>query len=75
MPTTKAAYWQNMKDKAAANVAKVSEQDMPETEYELKERIAHVMRHGNCHEKAEVLIEAMEYMISCLELKSHMYYD
>ena len=69
MPTTKTAYWQEMKDKAAANIAHVSEWSKPSDEQGIKDHLAHVMKYGNCHEKAEVIIEAIEYMTACHQLK------
>ena len=71
MPTTKAAYWQEMKDRAAANIAHVTEWGKPSDEDGVKAHLAHAMKFGNCHEKAEVLVEAMEYMVACHMLKSH----
>ena len=72
MPTTKAAYWQDMKDRAAANIAKVTEWSKPADEDGVKAHVAHVMRYGDCHDKAEVLVEAIEYMTACHMLKAHM---
>ena len=69
--TGSVAYWERMRDSAAANIEKVSEMDMPETEHEVKACVAHVMRHGTCRDKAEVLVEAMEFMTACHELKAH----
>lgn len=71
MPTTKAAYWQDMKDRAAANIARVSEWGKPSDEQSVKDHLAHVIRHGNCHEKAEVMVEAFEFMLACHMLKTH----
>ena len=71
MPTTRDAYWHEMKDKAAVNVSHVSEWSKPTDEEDLKKHIAHVMRHGSCDDKAEVLVEAAEFMIACHMLKGH----
>ena len=72
MPTTKAAYWQEMKDRAAENISKVTEWGKPADEHDLKDHVAHVMKLGSCHDKAEVLVEAIEYMTACHMLKAHM---
>lgn len=71
MPTTKAAYWQEMKEKAAANIAKVSEWLKPIDEEGVKEHVAHVMKLGSAKDKAEVLVEATEFMIACHMLKTY----
>lgn len=71
MPTTKSAYWQEMKERAAMNIAHVSEDHEPETENEVKELVADVLKHGTCKDAAEVIVEAIEYMVSCHMLKAH----
>ena len=69
MPTTKAAYWQDMMDRAAANIAMVSEWSKPSDEQSVKDHLAHVLRHGSAKDKAETIVEAIEYMIACHMLK------
>lgn len=71
MATNTHEYWQEMKDKAAANIAHVTKWNKPADEEGVKAHVAHVMKFGNCHEKAEVLVEAFEYMLSCHMLKAH----
>lgn len=71
MPTTKAAYWQEMKDKAAANISHVTEWSKPTDEEDLKKHVAYVMRKGGCHDKAEIVVEAAEFMLACHMLKAH----
>lgn len=71
MPTTKAAYWQEMKEKAAENISDVSEWIRPTDEEDLKKHVAHVLRHGGCQDKADVIVEAIEFMVSCHMLKAH----
>ena len=71
MPTTRSAYWQWMKDKAAENIAHVTEWEKPADEESLKKHVARVLSHGNSHEKAEVLVEAVEFMMACHMLNVH----
>ena len=71
MPNTKMEHWQEMKDKAAANIAHITEWAKPSDEDDLKKHVAHVLKHGNCHEAAEALVEAAEFMTACHMLKAH----
>lgn len=71
MPTTKAAYWQEMKDKAAERIAHVAEDHVPHDESEVKELLADVLKHGTCKDAAEAIVEAVEFMCSCHMLAAH----
>ena len=71
MPATKAAYWQEMKEKAAEAVAGIADDHTPETERELKELLADILKHGTCRDAADAIVEAVEFMLSCHMLKAH----
>lgn len=63
---TEHEYWKHMKSKAAEEIAEITEHPKPEDEGGVKHHLAMVMMHGDCDEKAEVLVEAMEWCISNL---------
>ena len=63
---TEHEYWKHMKAKAAEEIAKITEHPKPEDEGGVKHHLAMVMMHGDCDEKAEVLVEAMEWCFSNL---------
>lgn len=67
--TTDHAYWHEMMGKAAANIAKVSEDSEPASEKEVKELVADVLKHGSCKDAAEVIVEAVEFMTAWHMLK------
>lgn len=71
MPNTKTEYWQEMKEKAAENIAHVTEWGKPGDEHELKKHLAHVIDEGTPEEIAECIVEAVEHMTACHMLKSH----
>lgn len=75
MPNADVIYWREMKEKAAANVARVTEWEKPVDEAGLKSHVARAMKLGNCGEKAEVLVEAMEFMTACHMLNAHSMAD
>jgi hypothetical protein len=55
-----------MKAKAAEEIAEITEHSKPEDEGGVKHHIAMVLKHGDCDEKAEALVEAMEWCVSNL---------
>ena len=59
-------YWKHMKDKAADEIAEITEHPKPEDEGGVKHHLAMVMMHGDCDEKAEALVESMEWCMSNL---------
>ena len=63
---TEHEYWKHMKSKSAEEIAEITEHAKPEDEGGVKHHLAMVMMHGDCDEKAEVLVEAMEWCISNL---------
>lgn len=63
---TEHEYWKQMKAKAAEEISKITEHPKPEDEGGVKHHLAMVMMHGDCDEKAEVLVEAMEWCFSNL---------
>ena len=63
---TEHEYWKHMKAKAAEEISKITEHPKPEDEGGVKHHLAMVMMHGDCDEKAEVLVEAMEWCFSNL---------
>lgn len=63
---TPTQYWANMKDKAAMHMATVAEKHEPESEHEVKEHLACVLKHGTCRDAAEMIIEAVEWQVSHL---------
>lgn len=69
MYATKHDYWSAMIDRSASNLSKVAEDHIPETEHEVKELLADVMKHGTCKEAAEAIVEATEFMIAHHALK------
>ena len=71
MPTSTHEYWNEMKAKAAANISDVTDWSKPTDEDDLKKHLAHVLRHGGCQDKAEALVEAIEFMVACHMLKAH----
>ena len=50
-------YWTHMKDRAAMHISTVTERTDPETEAELKDRVALAFRSGRPHEVAEAVVE------------------
>lgn len=71
MPTTKDAYWHEMKDKAATHLAVVADDHEPMNERDVKDLLADVLKHGSCRDAAEAIVEAVEFMCSCHMIKSH----
>ena len=63
---TEHEYWKHMKAKAAEEISKITEHPKPEDEGGVKHHLAMVMMHGDCDEKSEVLVEAMEWCFSNL---------
>lgn len=59
-------YWKYMKAKAAEKIAEITKHSKPEDEGGVKHHLAMVMKHGDCDEKAEVLVESMEWCLSNL---------
>lgn len=64
-------YWTHMKDRAAMHISTVTERTDPETEAELKDRVALAFRSGRPREVAEAVVEAMEWMTAHLMLHKH----
>lgn len=63
-------YWERMRDRAADELHGITGRRV-ESEEDLKCALAHVMREGTCGEAADALVEGMEYMAACLELRRH----
>lgn len=59
-------YWKHMKDKAAGKIAEITKHPKPEDEGGVKHHLSMVMMRGDCDEKAEVLVESMEWCLSNL---------
>lgn len=59
-------YWKHMKAKAAEEIAEITKHPKPEDEGGVKHHLAMVMMHGDCNEKAEALVEAIEWCFSNL---------
>lgn len=63
---TEHEYWKWMKEKAAHELAEISKHPMPEDEGGVKHHLALVMKHGDCDDKAEALVESMEWTFANL---------
>lgn len=59
-------YWKHMKDKAAEEIAEITKHPKPEDEGGVKHHLAMVMMHGDCNDKAEAFVEAIEWCLSNL---------
>ena len=70
MHDTEMAYWADMKAKSAKKIANISGMEEPEDEHMLKFELTHVMRHGNCREAADAIVEAAEHIVACHMLKA-----
>lgn len=69
-PTTAKGWVEHMRHKAAHNIASVCEsKGLPESEEEVKKMVAYAIKHGDCHERAEVLYEAAEFAWADMTLK------
>lgn len=70
---TEHEYWKWMKEKAAHELAEITKQPMPEDEGGVKHHLSMIMRRGDCDEKAEALVESMEWTFANLmcNLMSH----
>lgn len=61
---TQSQFWDHMKEKAGMHISAVTEKHEPETESEVKEHLECVLKHGSAHDKAEVIIEAVEWQVA-----------
>lgn len=57
-------FWEHMKEKAAMHIAAVSEKPDPETESDVKEHLACVLKHGSSNDVAETIVEAVEWQVA-----------
>ena len=55
-----------MKAKAAEEIAEITKHPKPEDEGGVKHHLAMVMMHGDCNDKAEAFVEAIEWCLSNL---------
>ena len=67
---TKSQYWDHMMEKAAMHISAVSEKAEPETEQQVKDHLACIIRHGSSHDRAEAVVEAMEWTVA--HMMKHM---
>lgn len=69
---TATAYWHEMKNKAASNIAALANEDRaPTSEEEAKRMLACAMRHGTYDEASNAIGEYVEWITSHLMLKMH----
>ena len=64
-------YWKWMREKAAHELTVITKHPEPEDEGGVKHHLAMIMKHGDCDEKAEALVESMEWTFANLMCKFH----
>ena len=64
--STEIPYWEKMMEKAARNIAAITECEVPETEHDVKEQLEHVLRYGSHEDVAIVVAEVAEWQTAHL---------